>query len=424
MENEEKVRGSEEIATLMQIQYDIQNKIMEAINNPNASKEVTIGIDDTTVIIRLLDDEDGNYRMESDNNIVTGMVTVDKETKKVRSYRDVDVDFDQKRIHEILDRERNYERGIQKDIKKGTVDKNDSHALQMEVERGLKGGNALEMELDREHSESETMRMFIKRAWGISANKGFRVQEGSDPHNFKFVVRSSNGSYQELDLSSRREGRNTNQTIWLVENGQFKEKKVDSLLLNGRYGIATDLPEHVASQNTRSYLVTRTPNGQYFAIAAGEKRGVNRTLSGDELQKHQGARGRSVYELKDIMKAADTAEQIFAFNKDGKLTTREVEMVKEFKIDKNMDNDEVFEAVSLVVELKDMGYKCEEMKTILSARSKEEIIDLAKKVDEHFKDNSDSRADKTKKVDEDIEEDGPSIYDNPHGEGHIHTHKH
>ena len=132
------------------------------------------------------------------------------------------------------------------------------------------------------------------------------------------------------------------------------------------------------------------------------------------------ARGRSVYELEDIIEAAKLAEQIYALNKDGKLTTREVEMVKKFKIDKNMDNKEVFDAVTLVAELKDMGYECNEIKTILSARNKEEIMKLAKEVDEHSKETHTAKAERTNKIDEDIDAGGKSIYDDPH----THAHKH
>lgn len=201
-----------------------------------------------------------------------------------------------------------------------------------------------------------------------------------------------------------------------MENGTLKEKKVDSLLLKGNYGIATDLPESVASQNTKTYLVSRTPSGQYIAIATGQKSGVNRNTSGDVLQKSMMARGRSVYELENIIEAAGMAEQIYALNKDGKLTTREVEMVKKFKIDRNMDDKEVFDAVTLVADLKDMGYECNEIKTILSARNKEEIMKLAKEVDDHSRDSS-GKTKKMNEVNEDIENTGEkTLHDGHDGE--------
>lgn len=292
-------------------------------------------------------------------------------------------------------------------------------ALSYQIENGLKTGKVTEMEIDREFSESENMHMFVERAWGISANNIYRVK-GKDPHDFKYVAKTTSGKYKEIPLSTQSEGRNSRQSIFVMDNGILKEKKVDSLLLRGNYGIATDLAESVASQNTKTYLVSRTPRGEYIAIAAGQKSGVNRNTSGDEIQKNLMARGRSVYELEDTIEAAKLAEQIYGLNKDGKLTTKEVEMVKEFKIDKNMDNKEVFDAVTLVAELKDMGYECNEIKTILSARDKEEIIKLAKEVDEHSKETHTAKAERTNKIDEDIDAEGKSIYDDPH----THAHKH
>lgn len=377
---DDKIRDQAEIATIMKIQQEIQNKITEAMNSDNKPKKVSIGIGDTTVIIRLLEDDDGNVTMSSEDNIVTGTVTVDKKTKKVKSYRDVDVDFNKKRIHEILDAKRRYELGIKEDIKDRTVDKNDSHALQMEVEKGLKDGTVTEMDNYREFSEDENMHTFVSRAWKISCTNVYRVK-GKGTHDFKYVAKTSSGKYQELDLSTTREGTNSRQKITILENGKFKEKTVNSLLIRGRYGIATDIPDSIVSSTTRSYIVTRTPKGGYIAIAALEKQGKNRTVSGDKEQKRDAAKGRSVYEYEDTIAATETAEKIYAFNKDGKLTTSEVELVKKLKTDKKMDDKEVFTTVVLLEELKDMGYKCDEMKRVLSARSRDEILELAKEVD-------------------------------------------
>ena len=416
---DEKIKDEKDLALLLAKQQEIKNKILDAIREGKEQVDVDFYGEKTIVNVKLLESID-EYKEKhvfyTDDKSIYGVVLENKKTKS----RKIDIDFDEKKIHAKMDEHRRKERDLDRDINKNRVDGKDSEALQKQVENGLKNGRATEMETDREISESENMRMFVKRAWRIDANKIYRVK-GKDPHDFKYVAKTNSGKYEEIDLSTQREGRNTRQSIWLMENGQLKEKKVDSLLLRGRYGIATDIPESVTSQNTRSYLVTREPGGRYIAIAASQKRGVHRNTSDDKLQKSYGARARSVYELGDIIDAAQIAEQIYALNKDGKLTTKEAEMVKEFKIDKNMDDKEIFEAVTLVVELKDMGYECDEMKRILSARDKDEIVKLAKEVDEHYKEN-DSSSDKVKKVDEDIEEDGYSMYDDPHS--HDHTHKH
>ena len=420
---DEKIKDEKELELILAKQQEIKNKILDAIREGKEQVDVDFYGEKTIVNVKLLESMD-EYKEKhvffTEDKSIYGVVLEDKKTKKKK----IDIDLDEKKIHAKMDEYRRQEKKLEKDIKNHTVDSKDSNALQKEVEKGLKNGNVTEMEADREISESENMRMFIKRAWRIDANKIYRVK-GKDPHDFKFVVKTNSKKYQQIDLSTSREGRNTSQSIWLMEDGKLKEKKVDSLLLRGRYGIATDIPESVTSQNTRSYLVTREPGGRYIAIAASQKRGVQRNTTNDSLQKSYGARARSVYELGDIIDAAEIAEQIYAFNKDGKLTTREAEMVKEFKIDKNMDDKEIFDAVTLVVELKDMGYECNEMKRILSARDKDEILKLAKEVDEHYKENDSSNSDKTKKVDEDIDEDIDedfSLYNNPHD--HDHTHKH
>lgn len=412
MADEQKIKDEKDLDMLLAKQQEIQEEIANAIRE--GKEKVNIDFGGRVIInIKLLNsiDEKENYEFNSDDDLITGKVTRNK--KDI----DVDVDFDKKRIHARMDQERYKNRRIEEDIKDHTVDSNNQEALKKEIETGLKNGNAHEMEIDREFSESENMRMFVRRAWGITADNIYRVK-GKDPHDFKYVAKTTSGKYQEIPLSTQSEGTNSRQNIFVMENGKLKEKEVDSLLLRGRYGIATDLAENVASQNTRTYLVSRTPSGEYIAIAAGQKSGVNRNTSGDELQKKYMGRGRSVYELEDTIEAAKLAEQIYALNKDGKLTTREVEMVKKFKIDKNMDNKEVFEAVTLVAELKDMGYECNEIKTILSARDKEEIIKLAKEVDEHSKETNTSNTEKRNKTDEDIDE--KTIYDNPH----THEHKH
>lgn len=335
--------------------------------------------------------------------------------KRIPSY------FDINRAKIIAQNEQRENIEMKKTIERGNDPKSISsdktkqqEAMAYQIERGLATGRVTEMEVNREFSESENMRMFVQRAWGISSQRIFRVP-GKNTHDFKYVAKTTSGKYKEIPLSTRSEGRNSSQSIFVMDNGILKEKKVDSLLLRGNYGIATDLPESAASQNTKTYLVSRTPSGQYIAIAAGQKSGVNRNTSGDVLQKRMMARGRSVYELEDIIEAAKMAEQIYALNKDGKLTTKEVEMVKKFKVDRNMNDQEVFDSVTLVAELKDMGYECNEIKTILSARNKDEIMKLAKEVEDHSKDTSGKTKQMTE-LDKDIKNtNGKTLHDG-HGE--------
>ena len=256
------------------------------------------------------------------------------------------------------------------------------------IEQGLINGNAVEMEIDREISTSENMRMFVKRAWGVSADKIYRVR-GKDPHSFKYVAKTydSKKPYKQLNLSHHYEGRNSNQKIWLMDNGVLKQKAVDSLLMKGNYGIATDIPESAMSDNTRTYLAIRTPSGEYIAIAAGQKSGVNRNTTGNMIEKDYMSRENSVYDLENIILSAKLAEQIYGFNKDGKLTVNEVEFVRRLKIDKNMDDKEIIDTVDTIIALKEMGYERNEIKRILSAQKKNEIEKLAKEIDKKSKDN-------------------------------------
>lgn len=413
-----------------------QDKIKEAIKLALLNNKRKVSLDDgkSTIKLELMKiDTDGD-----EANAERFSVWIDEDTKMAdvsKSKKGIKFDyynselakripsnFDIARARIVAEEEQREDIKMRKSIEKGNAPgsiSSDStkqqEALAYQIERGLATGKVTEMEVNREFSESENMRMFVKRAWGISPKDIYRVP-GKKSYDFKYVAKTTSGKYQEIPLSTQSEGKNTRQSIFVMDNGVLKEKKVDSLLLKGRYGIATDLPESATSQNTKTYLVSRTPSGQYIAIAAGQKSGVNRNMSGDEIQKRMMARGRSVYELEDIIEATKLAEQIYALNKDGKLTTREVEMVKKFKIDRNMDDKEVFDAVTLVADLKDMGYECNEIKTILSARSKEEIMKLAKEVDDHSRESS-GKTKQMNEVNEDIENTGgKTLHDGHDGE--------
>lgn len=413
-----------------------EDKIKKAIELALLNDRKTVTLDDGKSKIELdlmkieTDINETNeeaYSVWIDEDTKMAEVTKSKNGIKFNYYnsnvaKKIPSNFDMNRARIIEEEKQRENIKMKKNIEKGNAletissDKTkQQNAMAYQIERGLKTGKVTEMEINREFSESENMKMFVKRAWGINSNNIYRVQ-GRNSHDFKYVAKTTSGKYKEIPLSTKSEGRNSSQSIFVMENGTLKEKKVDSLMLKGNYGIATDLPESVASQNTKTYLVSRTPKGQYIAIATGQKSGVNRNTSGDVIQKSMMARGKSVYELEDIIEATKIAEQIYALNKDGKLTTREVEMVKKFKIDRNMNDKEIFEAVELVADLKDMGYECDEIKTILSARSKEEIMKLAKEVDDHSKD-ADGKTKQIREVDEDIENaTGKTLHDGHDGE--------
>lgn len=413
-----------------------QDKIKKAIETALLNNKRKVSLDDgkSTINLELMKIDTDGDEVNSERFSVwidedTKMADVSKTKKGIKfDYynsglaKRIPSNFDINRARIIAEEEQRENIRIRKNIEKGNSpesissdDTKQQEAMSYQIERGIATGRVTEMEINREFSESENMRMFVKRAWGISSQKIYRVP-GKDTHDFKYVAKTTGGKYKEIPLSTQSEGRNSSQSILVMDNGTLKEKKVDSLLLKGNYGIATDLPESVASQHTKTYLVSRTPSGQYIAIAAGQKYGVNRNTSGDELQKSMMARGRSVYELEDIIEAAKMAEQIYALNKDGKLTTKEVEMVKKFKIDRNMNDKEIFDSITLVADLKDMGYECNEIKTILSARSKEEIMKLAKEVDEHSRENN-GKTKVMSEINKDIKNvNGKTLHDGHDGE--------
>lgn len=413
-----------------------EDKIKKAIELALLNDKRTVTLDDgkATIELNLMkietdisEKDEETYSVWIDEDTKMAEVSKSKNGIKFNYYnanvaKKIPSNFDIERARIIAEEKQRENIKMQKSIEKGndpnsiSSDKTKQQdAIAYQIERGLETGRVTEMEIDREFSESENMKMFVKRAWGISSDNIYRVQ-GKDSHDFKYVSKTTSGKYKDIPLSTQSEGRNSSQSIFVMDNGILKEKKVDSLMLKGNYGIATDLPESVSSQNTKTYLVSRTPNGQYIAIATGQKSGVNRNMSGDKLQKRMMARGRSVYELEDIIEATEIAEQIYALNKDGKLTTKEVEMVKKFKVDRNMDDKEIFNAITLVADLKDMGYECNEIKTILSARSKEEIMKLAKEVDDHSKDSA-GKTNQMREVDADIENTtGKTLHDGHDGE--------
>ena len=178
------------------------------------------------------------------------------------------------------------------------------------------------------------------------------------------------------------------QQITVMENGQFKKRTVSSLLLKGDYGIATAIPTSVASDNKTTYLVARTPKGKYIGIAAGEKQGVNRNTSSNRTQKDFMSRENSVYDLEDVIMAAELGEKIYGLNKDGKLTTEEVELVRRLKEERGMTDTEVVNTINAVGLLRKMGYDTSEIRRMMenandAPKNKEETKKLAEDEEEY-----------------------------------------
>ena len=362
MDENELLRDQEEYNKLLALQERIQDEIANAIRE--GKETVTIG-NKVIMNVKLLEneEEDGEssidrYRVESKDKSITAKATKNKDGKI-----EVDVDFDDRTIKNILNAKRQKEHEDELKIKKHEVDGKDSELLKKEIEEKEKTGKAKKLS-NREFSDSENAIMFFKRAFGVSATEIYRVQ-GKDHHDFKYVYKDADGKYKQLDASSRHEGRNPNQKVWLMKDGKLVEKRVDSLLIKGQYAIATDFPDSIASENTTTYLTVRLPNGQYIGTEVGEQYGVNRNTSGDRIQKDYMARAKSKYQLEDIVKACELAKKSQELFKDKKLTTDEIELVRKLQKDKGLSEKQTIEAANTINILKELGFEKDEVKKFM-----------------------------------------------------------
>ena len=390
MEENESMQGKS-LSKELKDQDKIKQAIQLAILNDKTSVSLEDGISTINLDIYKAINEDGKYIVSLAGNTVIaeatrteGGVKFDYYNSQVKEKIPSQFDIDSARIR--MAEEQRKELSIQKNVeqrkdvnKLDLSDKDKQTTLKRQIEEG---GYAVKMDLDREFSSSENMRMFIKRAWGIDAQDAYRVPgPGNDPHNFKYIAKTTNANepYKEIPLSTNREGRNNGQKIWLLEDGVLKEKTVDSLMIKGNYAIATDIPDSVMSGHTRTYLVSRTYKGRYLAVAAEEKSGVNRSSKTSDAQKGNMQRGKSLWEIEDVIESAMLAERIGVLVKDKKLTAEEVEMVKKLKVDRNMDDEEVIDTINAVSVLKEFGYN---EKQIAKALETFKEIPKDKKIDE------------------------------------------
>lgn len=395
MSEKELIRDEEEINKILELQQEIQREVAKAINENK--KTATVGNRIILIIKDPEDDQDGDnvkdileYEVTSEKGSIKATAQKDKNTGKVIN---VDVDFDIETVNILLNNQRRKELEDNRRIEKHLVGGNESELLKKEVEMGLKKGDAALMDTRRENTKTETVGMFLSRAFGERDVDELYKVKGRGSHDFKYVIKKSNGTYKTLDLSTRSEGTNTRQKIWIMKDGKLEEKTVASLLLKGRYGIATDMPKDVTTSNTTSYMVQRLPNGQYLAVEMAQARGINRNTSGDLMQKELMSRSKSRCQMEDTVKAAELAKHIEPIMKDGILTTEELELVKKLKEDKNMNNSEVRMTVDTITSLKEMGFKCDEIKPMLEDWGKDKI----KKVSEELKKDDISR----KEIEED-----------------------
>ena len=362
---------------LLAFQQKVKDEVTKAIRE--GKERVFIG--DTLIInVKLLekDEKNGsidNYEFESQEKSISGKATRDSKGKI-----DIDIDLEPKVVHLIMDEKRREKLDQRSRIEKHQVDDKTGGILKQEIEQGLVNGNAVRMETRRENTRTETFGMFVRRAFGEKDVQEIYRVKGKDPHDFKYVIKKSDGTYKKIDISTRSEGRNTFQKVWIMKDGKLQEKAVDSLLLKGQYGIATDIPEDVASDNTTSYMVQRLPNGQYIGIEVAQAYGVNRNTSGNEIQKDLMSKTKSKYQLEDTVEAANLAQEIEPIMQDGKLTTEELMLVKKLKEEKNMNDSEVKATVDTISCLKELGFECSQIETMLSKWDKNDIKQISEEI--------------------------------------------
>lgn len=362
---------------MLALQKRIKEKVAQAIRDGkfiDGKKKVFIG--DTLVInVKRKKGSADNYEFEAQKKSISGKATKDS-TGKI----DVDIDLDSQTVHLIIDKKIREQLDARKRIEEHQVDDKTGDILKQEIEQGLTNGNAVRMETRRENTRTETFGMFVRRAFGEKdVHEVYRVK-GKDPHDFKYVIEKSDGTYKKIDISTRSEGRNNFQKVWIMKDGKLQEKAVDSLLLKGQYGIATDIPENVASNNTTTYMVQRLPNGQYIGIEVAQASGVNRNTSGNIAQKDLMSKTKSKYQLEDTVEAANLAQGIEPIMQDGILTTEELMLVKKLKEEKNMSNREVKATVDTIVCLRELGFKCNEIEQMLSKWDKKEFEQISEEI--------------------------------------------
>ena len=197
-----------------------------------------------------------------------------------------------------------------------------------------------EMDLDREFSNSDTLRVWIKDVLGVAPDKVYRKQTG--PHDFEYVA-ETNGEYEPLDLSTDQEGKNTMQQVYIVkEDGTLELDEVDSLLLtkDGNYGIATKVPDGIATDVTKSFEVKRTKDGKYVATQLIEKTGPYRDVN--QAGKEIADRDRSIYDIEEDLDEVENAENSDMEIAEDGVTVEEIDIIQELKKegykDKEIDN--------------------------------------------------------------------------------------
>lgn len=251
--------------------------------------------------------------------------------------------------------------------------------LEAELQQAIKDGRAIKLRGGREITAAgEDISLIMKRMFGERSHDVYRVRDKNDPHKFKYIGKNNSGKYYEPRGSRASEGKNPSQMCWVQNNdGTFEKKAVDDMKVFGKYVIATDIADSVVSDNTRTLIGQRTPRGEYILMPALDNKIIN--ASSDGNIKDNLTRGNSIWEIDEVILAAELGNTISGTKKDGKLTAEEVEFIRKLKKEGLADEKvkKIVNVVLIVGELKDQGLKDASIKAILDT-----VDSTAQQIDE------------------------------------------
>ena len=235
---------------------------------------------------------------------------------------------------------------------------NESTKLQSELEQAKKDERAEPIRTGREITSGEDLAELTNRMFGEKMHEVYRIRDEKDAHSFKYVGLKNDGKYTEFGGSTKHEGTNPGHKVYiLTTTGKLEEKTVDHLMTNGKYAIATDIPDSAIADRTRTLVGNRLPSGRYLFIEALDSR--NASASNNLFVKNRIARGESQYHMEEVADVMELSQKIEALKLDGLIQAEELE---------------------LVINLRNEGYNSDEIVTVINFIHTNEIIhDLSSK---------------------------------------------
>ena len=248
-------------------------------------------------------------------------------------------------------------------------EKNNPKSLELEQElnEAIKEGRAEKLREGREITASgEDISVLLKKMFGEKGHEIYRVRDKNDSHKFEYIAKGNDGKDFEPKGSRANEGTNARQMCWVQnKDGSFEKKTVDDMKVFGRYVIATDIADNTLTDDNRTLIGQRTPRGDYILMPALDYR-IGDTSNNSNVKDNL-ARGNSVWEIDDVILAAELGNTIRGTKIDGKLSADEVEFIRKLKKE-GLDDQrirKIVDAALIVDELKDQGLNDASIKAIL-----------------------------------------------------------